>query len=323
MALGGPRVLVIRGGAIGDFILTLPAIKLLRENIPHAHIEILGYLPIVDLAIQAGFADATRSLEHGSMAKLFVPGAKLDESLVGYLKSFTLIVSYLYDPDGYLRGNMEALGVKTYLEASHRVLPGAGHATGQLARPLERLAMYLDDKASDFSIVSKQGAGQKTARPIVAVHPGSGSVKKSWPLDRWIEIGREIVNANPHVQLALVTGEAEHERGITEQMLKGWSQLRALHWDQLALSDLASQLVDCTAFLGHDSGISHLAAACGLPAFLLFGPTDPETWAPLQAGVEVHATPAGDLTNLTVEEMWPKIRSFVARSLDKRSVSLL
>jgi len=45
-----PRILVIRGGAIGDFVLTLPAIRLLRENFPHAHLEILGYKHIVALA---------------------------------------------------------------------------------------------------------------------------------------------------------------------------------------------------------------------------------------------------------------------------------
>ena len=44
------RILVIRGGAIGDFILTLPAIRLLRENFPDAHIEILGYEHIIALA---------------------------------------------------------------------------------------------------------------------------------------------------------------------------------------------------------------------------------------------------------------------------------
>src|SRR5262245_58790582 len=94
-----PRVLVIRGGAIGDFILTLPAIRLLREHMENAHLEVLGYKPIIELAQAAGLADATRHLEHASMAKLFVPHAKLDDALVEWLRSFNLIVSYLFDPD--------------------------------------------------------------------------------------------------------------------------------------------------------------------------------------------------------------------------------
>jgi len=44
------RILVIRGGAIGDFVLTLPAIKLLREAFPESRLEILGYKHIVALA---------------------------------------------------------------------------------------------------------------------------------------------------------------------------------------------------------------------------------------------------------------------------------
>jgi len=68
-----PRVLVIRGGAIGDFILTLPAIRLLREGLPNPHLEVLGYPGIASLATAAGFADAVRSIEHGAMAPFSRP----------------------------------------------------------------------------------------------------------------------------------------------------------------------------------------------------------------------------------------------------------
>jgi len=67
-----PRLLVIRGGAIGDFILTLPAIKLLREAFPAAQLEILGYQHIVALAERRWYADATRSIEYSAMAGFFV-----------------------------------------------------------------------------------------------------------------------------------------------------------------------------------------------------------------------------------------------------------
>ncbi|MEY2499591.1 MAG: heptosyltransferase, partial [Verrucomicrobiota bacterium] len=62
------RILVIRGGAIGDFILTLPAIKLLRDGFPSAHLEILGYQHIIVLAEKRFYADAIRSIEHRALA---------------------------------------------------------------------------------------------------------------------------------------------------------------------------------------------------------------------------------------------------------------
>ena len=85
-----PRVLVIRGGAIGDFILTLPAIRLLRENLAACHLEVLGYPGIADLAVSAGLADGTRSLNDPRMALLFARGTTMDAELVAYFTSFNL-----------------------------------------------------------------------------------------------------------------------------------------------------------------------------------------------------------------------------------------
>ena len=306
-----PRVLVIRGGAIGDFILTLPAIRLLRYNIPDAHIEILGYKPIIELAVAAGIADETRSLEHAGMARLFVPGAQLDEALRDYFRSFNLVVSYLFDPDGILRGNMDALGVKTYLEASHHVTPGGGHAAEQLAKPLQRLAMFLDDPAPRIAVPASAHA----RKPCIALHPGSGSLKKNWPLENWARLGIDLAAAFPRLEIALVTGEAEAERGSTRTMLEAWRGMPHVHWDQVPLTELASRLASCVAFIGHDSGISHLAAACGLPCLLFFGPTDPTIWAPRGSEVKVLAELSGDLNFLDYDRVWAAVQQFMADRL--------
>jgi ADP-heptose:LPS heptosyltransferase len=301
---------VIRGGAIGDFILTLPAIRLLRESIPGVHLEVLGYKTITELAVAAGLADATRNLEHASMAKLFVPQAVLDDELRGWLGSFNLVVSYLFDPDGILRANMERTGVKTFLDCPHRVMPGQGHAAVQLARPLEKLAMFLEDPAPVIALGGGLPISQD--KPVLAIHPGSGSLLKNWPVEHWITAGEQMATDFPHLRLALITGEAEQERGITAQILEGWRGLDFLHWDQLPLTELASRLSQASGFIGHDSGISHLAAACAVPCLLLFGPTDPTVWAPRNAGVQIVTEPSGDLAQLTMESAWPRVREFLA-----------
>lgn len=301
-----PRVLVIRGGAIGDFILTLPAIKLLRDNIPGCHLEVLGYPGIIDLAVAAGLADATHSLEHRSMALLFVPNAKIDEALAEWLKSFNLVVSYLYDPDGHLEGNMKRIGVKTFLAMPSRVEEGQGHAAQQLAKPLESLAMYLDDPAPSIRVTPVYPPAE-----IIAIHPGSGSLKKNWPVEPWRRAGHELHALLPAAHIALITGEAELERGITGQVLDAWRGLPVDHWDSLPLTELATRLPSCAAFLGHDSGIGHLAAACGLPCHLFFGPTDPATWAPRNPGVTVYQAPTGSLQDVGFEEGWQSMKAFL------------
>jgi heptosyltransferase-3 len=307
-----PRVLVIRGGAIGDFILTLPAIRLLRESIPGCHLEVLGYKPITELAVAGGLADATRHLEHASMAKLFVPNAVLDDALLAWLQSFNLIVSYLYDPDGILRANMERTGVKTYLDCPHHVLPGKGHAAEQLARPLEKLAMFLEDSAPLIRVPGSDEIPKD--KKVLAVHPGSGSLRKNLPVAQWIALGKELSKSHAALRLALITGEAEHERGITAQMREGWSGIEFLPWDQRPLVEVASLLTGCTGFVGHDSGVSHLAAACGVPCLLFFGPTDPVTWAPKNAGVRVVVEPSGNLGEMPFGTVWARVREFLSQS---------
>ena len=95
------RILVIRGGAIGDFILTLPALKALRDARPQAHMEILGYKHIAVLAENRFYARAVRSIEYGPLARFFARNSELPPELANYFASFDLIVSYLFDPDRY------------------------------------------------------------------------------------------------------------------------------------------------------------------------------------------------------------------------------
>src|SRR5258705_12700005 len=107
------RILVIRGGAIGDFILTLPALKALREAHPDAHIEILGYKHITVLAENRFYAQAVRSMEYGPLSSFFAKNSELPPELATYFARFDLIISYLYDPDGIFANNLRRCGVWT------------------------------------------------------------------------------------------------------------------------------------------------------------------------------------------------------------------
>jgi len=106
-----PRVLVIRGGAIGDFILTLPVIRLLKQSLPGAAVEVLGSPGIADLAMKAGLAENCRSLSDPGLALLFARGATLSSEWQAYFRSFHLVISYLFDPEGLLKQNLERAGV--------------------------------------------------------------------------------------------------------------------------------------------------------------------------------------------------------------------
>src|SRR5215467_13844580 len=99
------KILVIRGGAIGDFILTLPAIAALRSRFPGVHLEVLGYPHIVQLAVAGGLVDRVQSIEARALAGFFARSGTLDADLTDYFSEFDIIVSYLYDPDEIFRTN--------------------------------------------------------------------------------------------------------------------------------------------------------------------------------------------------------------------------
>ena len=149
------RILVIRGGAIGDFILTLPALKLLRDAFPASHLEVLGYKHIVALAEMSGYANATRSIEYARLSSFFSRDGELAPELMDYFRNFQQVISYLFDPDEIFANNLRRAGVGTSLSV-HRKSPTRRHAARQLARPLERLGLYLDDPAAAILPDSKR-----------------------------------------------------------------------------------------------------------------------------------------------------------------------
>ncbi|MDB6171491.1 MAG: hypothetical protein JWL59_802 [Chthoniobacteraceae bacterium] len=305
-----PRILVIRGGAIGDFILTLPAIKLMRENFPGARIEILGYKHIIALAEGRYYCEATRSIEYAPMAGFFVPGFELSPELIEYFSGFQQIVSYLYDPNGYFEANLRRAGAKNILPA-YSAPDDSQHVTLQLARPLQQMALYLEDSgaqiypnAEDFKFADAFLAG--ISKPVIAIHPGSGSPRKNWGLEKWLITARALLDLEPQPELLWVGGEADEERLDAIQNAFGRSAHIARH---LPLPHLAAVLARCRLFLGHDSGISHLAAAVGTPSVLLFGPTDPAVWAPANPHVIVMEAADCDLSRIQPAMVSEKVRA--------------
>jgi heptosyltransferase III len=308
-----PRILVIRGGAIGDFILTLPAIRLLRENFPDAQLEILGYEHIIELARGRFYADATRSIEYGAMAGFFVPNSDLAPDLVEYFAGFQQVVSYLFDPDLFFENNLRRAGVKNFLPAYARI-DDSQHASQQLARPLERMALFLEDAAAQLypspedQRLAEEFLGDSGGQTI-AIHPGSGSPRKNWPAENWAALVQWLSQTIPDARLVLVGGEADAAQlAAVTAVPRG---VRIVQAHNLPLPQLAAILQRCRLFLGHDSGISHIAAAVGAPCVLLFGPTDPAVWAPANPNVRVVSADKGDLRELPLPVVQDAVREML------------
>jgi ADP-heptose:LPS heptosyltransferase len=178
------------------------------------------------------------------------------------------------------------------------------HAVEQLAAPLAALDASL---VCPFPRVEFRKAKVKSHAVDLALHLGSGSSRKNWPWERWCDLVKRLQAEGLVRQIALIAGEADEMP--TRAFLSGWHGGKVDVWDRLPLPELTMRLAGCGVFFGHDSGISHLAAATGIPVLALFGPTDPRVWAPRGQRVRVVVSPAGRMQALDANDVLEAARA--------------
>ena len=271
------KILVIRGGAIGDFILTLPALAALRQQFPRAELEVLGYPHIAQLALAGGLVKRVQSIEARALAGFFARNGELAEDWMDYFSEFDLIISFLYDPDEIFKVNVARCTKAQFIVGPHRPDESMDvHATEVFLKPLEQLAIFQPD-ATPRLVVEKAFETTAATGRWLAVHPGSGSESKNWPESKWLELLHEVVKSTT-LRLLLVGGEAERER--LERLARALPATRLKLMQSAPLPELAQWLASCVAFVGHDSGISHLASAVGTRSLILWGETAEAIWRP-------------------------------------------
>jgi len=260
------RTLVVRLGALGDAVLTLPALARLRSE--GCEITLVGvpsswgFLPKASpIRIEDADSAAWRPLFAGEPP----PIAGFDRALV-MLGDSGLAVA----------------------EALRRVVSSVTHL--RPVRPGERgvhaalrLAGAIDAEAAGRLIVPALGPAHD-----LVLHPGSGGRSKRWSAEGFAKLARSA--ANPLILL----GPAEEGLGSAFEGLpvaEGWPLRR-----------VASVLAAAGAFVGNDSGVTHLASYL-CPTLALFGPTDPQVWGPVGSKARVLRAPGGALERLSVEEV--------------------
>jgi heptosyltransferase-2 len=290
------KILVVRGGALGDFLLTLPVLAALRRHFPNSPLEILGYERIASLAVAGGLADRVSALESPALATFFARDGVLQPHETQYFARFDLIVSYVYDPEMVFQTNVSRCnGTAQFLIGPHRPDESADlHATKALLRPLEILGVKDADPCPRLVL---PGLAKPFAITRLAVHPGSGSPQKNWPEPKWDALLQRLA-VMTQCHFLLIGGEAEGAR--CERLAAMLPPNRTHLAQNLPLVELAQTMRSCAAFTGHDSGITHLAAALDLPGLVLWGPSNETVWQPISKRMRILRDDGG-LQALPVE----------------------
>ncbi|MCC7237783.1 MAG: glycosyltransferase family 9 protein [Bryobacterales bacterium] len=270
------RRLLIRPGALGDFLVSLPALEALRTDYTELW-TVAAHLPL------SGFATRARALSSTGLDLLELGLAPPE--LWRHLATFDSIVSWYGTTRQEFRHAVRHLPF-TFLPA----LPEAGsslHATEFYARQAESLGVRLERKAPRIAVPRVR------AMPYAALHPFSGSPRKNWPIERFLALAARL-----DLPAAFTAGpEEELPASVPTRRFAG-------------TGELAAWLGNAAYYIGNDSGPTHLAAATGTPTLAIFGPTDPEVWAPPSALV-LHATPGG-------ADPWPTVEQALAALVELR-----
>jgi len=288
------KLLVLLRGALGDVLLTLPFLAALPVHFGVQSLTLVGRRTILELLASQPFVSLIMDHDQAEWAGLYQDPPRIPARLSRRLLSHKgAIVLTKASSDPALCG-LKKLGLKFVLAVPSRAPLGSKtHVTDHMfaasgvepfpepvsIRPtleaLDRAAAFLESKRLDH-------------RSWLALHPGSGGIKKNWNLDQWIELAGEL-----HKRLGFdslfVLGPAE--AGFGEIIERKLGPQKTFLAQDLPLPFLAALLSLSRGYIGHDSGVTHLSAKLGLPTVAIFGPTDPACWAPRGPKVEVLSPP--------------------------------
>ncbi|MGI8824873.1 MAG: glycosyltransferase family 9 protein [Chloroflexota bacterium] len=263
------RIVVLRAGGLGDVLLTVPALYVLRDRFPHQGIEAIGYEQ--SWAAVGALVDEVTSIDLPLFAPLFTGAHSSD--LERWFERVDLLVSWT--------SRVPQVPLTPVIHDSPYPPPGV-HAAAWLVRSLgeeiERphlsdalVQVSPDERARGRQILDNLAVG----RPVV-VHPGAGAGWKRWSLEGFAHVADSLSRDGHSVVLAEGPADAEITAAVRSLARSNLPTLRVG-----STRILAAILAESSAFVGNDSGVTHLAAMAGVPTVALFGPSDPASWAPL------------------------------------------
>ena len=254
------RALAVHPGALGDVLLAVPALRALRER--HGTVMLAAQPRIADLLLALGIVDDACPVDRLGLDALFV-----DDDARARLFDADRVVCWLGARDPAFKRRLCAQA------PSVTVAPSVGEdiVWGHLLRTAVSEAPAIVDPVVVPETVRAAGrdvlvkAGWDGESRLLIVHPGTGSAAKRWPAEGFASAVEEAV-ADRALIVAVHQGPAD-----AEPVAALVCQLATpLVLEEPSLPALAGALAHATAYIGNDSGVSHLAGAVGIPAVVVF-----------------------------------------------------
>ena len=284
-------LLIIHPGALGDVLLARPVLHALRSQFPQHEIALLSAKGVGSLLRDCAEIDRTFPLEAMHLSQLFAGCESLGESFRTWLGSCERAVGWLRDAEAAVSNTLRAVGVR-YINLQSPNSPELV-AVHQADRYFEAIGIDASRKGFTYSLVlpadlKRQGQAILQAcdwsgeSPLVMIHPGSGSVHKCVEAWRFATVIEWLIKADMTPILIEGPADCQPVAKVLSSLTRPVPVIRNQN-----LSAVAGALAKAALYLGHDSGMTHLAAALAIPTVACFGPSHASRWAPLGPTVSV------------------------------------
>ena len=325
------RAVILQPGALGDCILTLPLARVMKEALGLGGVDIIGHTEYIGILPGRSCVSSVRSIDSTELHRLFAEPTTFDledhDPLINALSDYAWIVTFMGEPDGNFEQNLiftancshsaeiitlslkppraKRRHVAEYYVEQFANLSGLASDLADIGAQHVLIKVTAADRDRGLELLDQ--AGVDVSKRLVVIHPGSGGQRKCWHLENFIGIARTLRAAE--IEVLFLLGPAEAERlGTTElSHIRDNARLAT----DLSLTDVVGLLGCADAFVGNDSGVTHLAAGMGLRTFAMFGPTDPALYRPIGPALTVFR----DSLNHFARRPCPELQRSVAEDL--------
>ena len=307
------NALLFRLGGLGDLLIALPSIQLLRRKHPAANLTLVCRKTYGQLLEEAGIINNVLEADSRRLLPLFSGALDPAAEPVRWLEEFDSIIGWFSEKKALtLEKNLGSICpvacVFFYYDARSRQPMSRFFfqktlkdclKEGREAVSFEECALLRLPSIDRAGALGKEMTEEIPAK-FVVVHPGSGNEEKCWPIHNFLEVIERLDRKK--VGGVVVTGEAEERMRIILKKASlplGWS------WVHLpSLNTLSRLLVEADLYFGNDSGVTHLAAACGTEVLCLFRKDLEVAWGPCG---RVHLLSAESVSDIDSDHVWAKI----------------
>lgn len=292
-------VVVFRALQLGDMLCAVPALRALRQGVPHARITLIGLPWAADFAKRfSHYVDDFLAFpgHPGFPERLFDPSSFPPFLLEAQRQGFDTAIQ-MHGNGHYSNAVVALLGASTNAGFCTRDAcpdpvhflryPEEGHEINRLLRLTDFLGCPARGTDLEFPLDLRDygaaarvpGVAALESGGYACLHPGSRAADKRWAPDRFAAVGDFLAHRGLRI---VITGSAG-ERPLAQAVADAMQEPALNTASDVSVGGLAAILSGARVMVSNCTGVSHIAAALRVPSVIIFSASDPSRWAPLDA----------------------------------------